>query len=234
MRFAPPRAIVTDIEGTTTSLAFVHDVLFPYARRHLRGYLTAHQNDEQAVALLAQVDADPQRAITTLETWIDEDRKATPLKTLQGMLWAQGYRTGELRGHVYADAARALHNWHEAGIALYVYSSGSVAAQRLIFGFSDHGDLTPLFGGYFDTATGPKIAAESYHTIARAIGLHGGELLFLSDNPHELAAATQAGWQVAQVLREGVVADARFARVQTFDEIVFEPGAGPAQRGSTT
>jgi enolase-phosphatase E1 len=228
IRLAPPRAIVTDIEGTTTSLAFVHDVLFPYARRHLRAFLGAHHDDEQVVTLLAQVDAEPQRAVATLEAWIDQDRKATPLKTLQGMLWAQGYQIGELRGHVYADAARALRRWHDAQIALYVYSSGSVAAQQLIFGYSDQGDLTPLFGGYFDTTTGPKIAAESYRKIAREIGLRGAELLFLSDNPQELAAATQAGWQAVQVLREGVVADTHFTQVNTFDEIVFEPNARPA------
>jgi enolase-phosphatase E1 len=234
MRLAPPRAIVTDIEGTTTSLAFVHDVLFPYARRRLRTFVAERHDDQEVIGLLAQVDGDQQCAIATLEAWIDQDRKATPLKTLQGMLWAQGYRTGELRGHVYADAAQALQIWHDAEIALYVYSSGSVAAQRLIFGYSEHGDLTPLFRGYFDTTTGPKIAAESYRKIAREIGLPGAELLFLSDNPRELTAATQAGWQAVQVVREGVIADAHFAQVNTFDEIVFAAGAQTAQGGSTT
>jgi enolase-phosphatase E1 len=158
---APPRAIVTDIEGTTTSLAFVHEVLFPYARRNLRSFAAQRSDDPQVKAQLAQVDPDPQRALDILERWIDEDRKATPLKALQGMLWAQGYRAGELRGHVYPDAARALRRWHETQIVLYVYSSGSVEAQRLIFGYSDQGDLTPLFAGYFDTTTGPKVETSS-------------------------------------------------------------------------
>lgn len=225
IRLAPPRAIVTDIEGTTTSLAFVHDVLFPYARRRLRSFVSERHDDAQVLALLAQVDRDPQRAVATLELWIEQDRKATPLKTLQGMLWAQGYFTGELRGHVYADAAQNLRRWHAAGIALFVYSSGSIAAQKLIFGNSDQGDLTPLFDGYFDTTTGPKTEAESYGKIARAIGLRCGELLFLSDNPHELRAAEQAGWQVAQVVRDGVTADARFPQADTFDDIEFVPHA---------
>ncbi|HTV74607.1 MAG TPA: acireductone synthase [Candidatus Acidoferrales bacterium] len=223
MHVAPPRAIVTDIEGTTTSLAFVHDVLFPYARRNLRHFIARHGDDPRVQAQLLQVDPDPQRAVQTLERWIDEDRKATPLKALQGMLWARGYAAGELRGHVYPDAARALRRWHDMHIPLYVYSSGSIEAQRLIFGYSDQGDLTPLFAGYFDTTTGLKVETTSYQIIANAIGCNPGEILFLSDNPHELHAAAQAGWHVTQVLRDGVVADARFEQAQTFDQIDFVP-----------
>jgi enolase-phosphatase E1 len=220
-RLAPVRAIVTDIEGTTTSLAFVHEVLFPYARRHLRAFVAERAEDPQVAQLLAQVDPDSQRALAQLEQWMDQDRKATPLKTLQGLLWAQGYATGELRGHVYPDAAHVLARLHAAGIALYVYSSGSIAAQRLIFGHSDHGDLTPLFADYFDTTTGPKTEPDSYRNIARAIAADGGEILFLSDNPRELSAAADAGWHVAQILREGVVPDARFPQAKTFEEIEF-------------
>ena len=149
-----PRAILTDIEGTTSSIAFVAETLFPYARERLPAFVAAHP--DEAAPILAEVAAmEPGDPVATLTRWIDEDRKATPLKTLQGMIWADGYRERAFTGHIYPDAAAALRRWHEAGIALYVFSSGSVAAQKLLFGHSDAGDLTPLFSGYFDTTTGP-------------------------------------------------------------------------------
>lgn len=195
------RAVLTDIEGTTSSIAFVTDTLFPYARDRLAGYVAGHP--EQVAPLLDAVCAEePGDPVETLLRWIDEDRKATPLKTLQGLIWAEGYADGTLKGHVYADAADALRRWHAAGLRLYVYSSGSVAAQKLIFGHSDQGDLTPLFSGYFDTVTGPKREPGSYRHIAGAIGLPPGEILFLSDNTREIDAARAAGLQVLHVDRE--------------------------------
>ena len=187
-----PRAILTDIEGTTSSIAFVAETLFPYARERLPAFVAAHP--DVAAPILAEVAAaEPGDPVATLIRWIDEDRKATPLKTLQGMIWADGYREGAFTGHIYADAVAALRRWHAAGIALYVFSSGSVAAQKLLFGHSDAGDLTPLFSGYFDTATGPKRAAASYRAIAAAIGIAPDDVLFLSDTPEEIAAARDAG-----------------------------------------
>lgn len=195
------RAILTDIEGTTSSIAFVTDTLFPYARDRLAGYVAAHPG--QVAPLLDAVCAEePGDPVETLLRWIEEDRKATPLKTLQGLIWAEGYADGTLKGHVYADAADALRRWHAAGLKLYVYSSGSVAAQKLIFGHSNAGDLTPLFSGYFDTVTGPKREPGSYRRIADAIGLPPGEILFLSDNAQEIDAARAAGMQVLHVDRE--------------------------------
>ena len=201
-----PRAILTDIEGTTSSIAFVAETLFPYAREKLPAFVAA-QPDE-AAPILAEVAAmEPGDPVATLTRWIDEDRKATPLKTLQGMIWADGYREGAFTGHIYPDAAAALQRWHAAGIALYVFSSGSVAAQKLLFGHSDAGDLTPLFSGYFDTTTGLKREAASYQTIADAIGLAADEILFLSDTPQEIAAAREAGLAALLIDRDGAAGD---------------------------
>lgn len=196
------RAILTDIEGTTSSIDFVAQVLFPYARERLADYCAAHA--EAVAPILAEVAAieagDP---VATLIRWIDEDRKATPLKDLQGLIWAQGYASGALKGHVYPDAVAGLRRWHARGLALYVFSSGSVAAQKLIFGHSVAGDLTPLFAGYFDTRTGPKRVAASYQAIAAAIGLPPAALLFLSDTPEEVSAARAAGLAALRIDRAG-------------------------------
>lgn len=199
------KAILTDIEGTTTSLSFVADVLFPYARERLPAYVAAHP--ETAPILAEVAAAEPGDPVATLTRWIDEDRKATPLKTLQGMIWADGYASGGFTGHVYADAVAGLRRWHAAGVALYVFSSGSVAAQKLLFGHSVAGDLTPLFSGYFDTTTGPKREAASYAKIADAIGVATGEVLFLSDTPEEVAAAHAAGMQALLIDRAGGAGD---------------------------
>ena len=201
-----PRAILTDIEGTTSSIAFVAETLFPYARARLPAFLAAHP--DAAAPILAEVAAaEPGDPVATLIRWIDEDRKAPPLKTLQGMIWADGYREGAFTGHVYADAAAALRRWNAAGIALYVFSSGSVAAQKLLFGHSDAGDLTPLFSGYFDTTTGPKREAASYAAIAGTIGFDPQDVLFLSDTPEEIAAARAAGMQALLIDRAGEAGD---------------------------
>ena len=201
-----PRAILTDIEGTTSSIAFVAETLFPYARERLPAYVAAHP-DETAPILAEVAATEPGDPVATLTRWIDEDRKATPLKTLQGMIWADGYREGAFTGHIYPDAAAALRRWHEAGIALYVFSSGSVPAQKLLFGHSDAGDLTPLFSGYFDTKTGPKREAASYQAIANAVGLAADEILFLSDTPQEIAAARDAGLSALLIDRDGGASD---------------------------
>lgn len=141
-------------------------------------------------------------AADALEKWIDEDRKVTPLKSLQGLIWRKGYEAGELKGHVYADAPEYLRAWHQRGLKLYVYSSGSVEAQKLIFGHTAHGDLTPLFSGYFDTRVGAKKESTSYKTILLDTGFAGPEMLFLSDVGDELDAARQAGMKTCQLVRD--------------------------------
>lgn len=194
------RAIVTDIEGTTSSISFVADVLFPYAAKHLSSYVDKHHSEPQIAAVLNDVrdemdkpNASLSDVIATLLQWIKEDKKITPLKTLQGFIWGEGYASGELTGHIYADAAANLRKWHEQGIRLYVYSSGSVAAQKLIFGHSEEGDLTYLFDGYFDTHVGGKREPSSYHAIAAQLQLPASEILFLSDIVFELDAAAAVG-----------------------------------------
>ncbi|AOU98921.1 2,3-diketo-5-methylthio-1-phosphopentane phosphatase [Acidihalobacter yilgarnensis] len=203
------RAILTDIEGTTSSLAFVKDTLFPYAAQAMPAFVRQHENDPEVAALLKAIakEADAQDTpsiIDTLLGWIQEDRKATPLKTLQGLIWADGYTRGQLRGHVYADAARQLRAWHTAGLQIYIYSSGSVQAQQLLFAHTAFGNLTNLFTGYFDTRIGGKRETASYRGIAAALTLPPGEILFLSDVCAELDAAREAGMKTHQLLREGV------------------------------
>lgn len=224
------RAIVTDIEGTTSSIDFVHQTLFPYAKQHLRRYLHAHADDADVVARIAATAALEGRALANLddaadvlERWIAEDRKATPLKDLQGLIWAEGYAAGELTGHVYADTPVFLRRWHAAGKSLYVYSSGSEGAQKLIFGHSDAGDLRPLFSGYFDTRIGMKREAQSYRTILERIRQPGEAVLFLSDIGEELDAAREAGMQTCQLLRD---ARARpfpaHAQAKDFSEVLVD------------
>ena len=193
------QAILTDIEGTTSSIRFVHDVLFPYARRALPGFVADYRNDEQVRLWLIQVGEeigtgpDDPRVVQTLIDWIDADRKHTALKALQGMIWAHGYGAGEFQAHVYDEVPDCLRAWKAAGLALYVYSSGSVPAQKLFFGFSEGGDLTPLISGWFDTEVGGKREADSYRTIVQRIGREPGDILFLSDVVEELDAAREAG-----------------------------------------
>lgn len=202
------RAVVTDIEGTTTPLAFVHEVLFPYARKRLAAFVTENESDPEVAAALRDAralggvpDVDLQGTIALLHSWMDEDRKAGPLKLLQGLIWRRGYEEGVLKGEVYGDAAARLRQWHERGLRLFVYSSGSEEAQRLIFGFSDKGDLASLFEGFFDTRIGAKVESASYRAIAEAAKLPAGEMLFLSDHAGEIAAAREAGMQVARIDR---------------------------------
>ena len=221
------QAIVTDIEGTTSSLSFVKDVLFPYARRHLADFIIAHHrqaptveaalNDARAIA---GATLDDQAVVAQLLRWIDEDRKVTPLKTLQGLIWEDGYRRGDFQGHIYDDAARALRRWHARGQRLYVYSSGSVLAQQLLFRHTAYGDLTGLFSGYFDTRIGGKREPSSYQAITEAIGIRPETIVFLSDIREELDAARAVGMATRWLVREGPV-DHRASHLQArnFDEL---------------
>ena len=191
--------ILTDIEGTTSSISFVRDVLFPYARRALPGFVREHGKDPEVRRWLDQVAIEnggvctDEMIVETLQGWIDEDRKHPALKALQGMLWDAGYASGEFTAHVYPDAVASLRRWHADGHPLYVYSSGSVPAQKLLFGHTGAGDLRPLFSGWFDTAVGGKRDAASYRAIADELSLEPSALLFLSDVVEELDAAREAG-----------------------------------------
>ncbi len=193
------KTILTDIEGTTSSISFVKDVLFPYARRALPGFVAAHGNDPEVRRWLDAVAAEngglcqDEMIVETLQGWIDQDRKHTALKALQGLVWKDGYVRGDYAAHMYPDAAEALRAWHAQGHGINVYSSGSVAAQKLFFGYSAAGDLTALVSNWYDTEVGGKREAGSYRRIVGSLGVPAAEVLFLSDVVEELDAAREAG-----------------------------------------
>lgn len=224
--------ILTDIEGTTSSISFVKDVLFPYARRALPGFVAAHHDDPDVrrwldvVATEHGTICDDAVIVETLQGWIDTDRKHTALKALQGMIWSAGYQDADFTAHIYPDAADALRRWHAAGETLAVYSSGSVPAQKLFFGHSDAGDLTGLVSNWFDTEVGGKREADSYARIADALDAAPAEILFLSDVVEELDAARDAGMRTVLVDRlddypqpRDVAAANGHTRVTAFDQI---------------
>ncbi|WP_230166622.1 acireductone synthase [Roseomonas sp. CECT 9278] len=195
--------MLTDIEGTTTAIAFVKDTLFPFAAAELDAFLDTHADDPAVAGVLADVRAtareqDPR---STLRIWMAEDAKVTPLKTLQGLIWRAGYADGRIKGQLWPDVAPCLRAWAQAGLRLAVYSSGSVAAQKLLFGHSDAGDLAPLFAAWFDTKVGGKRDAASYAAIAAALVLPPRDILFLSDVVEELDAAAASGLRTCQLVR---------------------------------
>ncbi len=203
MSALPPLAVLTDIEGTTTPIAFVRDVLFPFAAAELRGFLAARAAEPAVAAELAEVRrlAPGRPELETLQAWLAADAKVTPLKALQGMIWHDGYVSGALAGRIYPDVPPCLRRWSHAGLRLYVYSSGSVDAQKLIFGHSDAGDLAGLFSGFFDTRIGAKREPDSYGRLAIGLGLPPIGILFLSDVEAELDAAAAAGMRTCQIVR---------------------------------
>lgn len=233
--------ILTDIEGTTSSISFVKDVLFPYSRRALPWFVREHWNEPEVRRWLDMVadehaGSEPGEArgdavvIEILQRWIDEDRKHIALKALQGMVWSAGYRNADFTAHIYPDAATMLRQWHAAGIPLAVYSSGSVPAQKLFFGNTEVGDLTDLFDGWFDTEVGHKRDADSYREIARRLDRPAGHILFLSDVVEELDAAREAGMRTVLIDRREDYPQPRLgdaahghARVERFDAIDTEP-----------
>lgn len=199
--------ILTDIEGTTSSISFVKDVLFPYARNALPHFVSENHDDPDVRKWLDTVATESggictdEVIVETLQGWIDQDRKHTALKALQGMIWQDGYLSADFTAPIYPDAAKMLKQWHDEGHALAVYSSGSVPAQKLLFGHTDAGDLLPLFSAFFDTEVGHKRDAASYRTIAERLGRAPGEIVFLSDVVEELDAAREAGLRTVLIDR---------------------------------
>lgn len=213
MKLSNVRFILTDIEGTTSSVSFVYEKLFPYFRNNIQKLESLQhlpevkEAFEQTVQLAKETEvleiSGSAAIIETLQRWSVEDKKITPLKTLQGVLWEEGYQSGEIKGHVYPDVAVALEKWKAQGLQLGVFSSGSVAAQKLIFGYSVAGDLSPYFSAYFDTNTGGKRETATYSKIADELNIAPAEILFLSDIVEELEAAKESGFQTVQLVREG-------------------------------
>lgn len=220
--------VVLDIEGTTTPAAFVYDVLFPFAREHVAEYLAREQNSDrcrQAIALLREeqtADGHSGDLAAYVHWLMDRDRKSPALKMLQGLIWEAGYRSGALKGLVYPDVPPAFERWRAHDRKIYIYSSGSVLAQQLLFATTQAGDLTTVLSGYFDTAVGPKTSPESYRVIIGRIGVPPFKALFVSDVVAELDAALEVGFRTALCVRAvGSRAAANVhPLVHTFDDIV--------------
>jgi len=226
------KATLLDIEGTTTPIDFVLDVLFPFARARIGKYVETHFGGlRPEIEQLAEESAkdetytlpldptEPGSVSTYLEYLIDENRKSTPLKSIQGKIWQEGYESGELVSPVFNDVPLAFERWSASDIVIAIYSSGSVLAQQLLFRHTDHGDLTPYISNYFDTTTGGKRDPESYAKIAGELGFDPREIVFCSDVPAELDAAHAMGMATALVVRPGnaVVEDAgNYRMVTTF------------------
>jgi enolase-phosphatase E1 len=229
------RAIVLDIEGTTTPVTFVYEVLFPFARARVAEFLNRNWNsppcratvaalaDERAAhtGALASSPFTPGDVVTYVHWLMDRDRKSPGLKALQGLIWREGYQARELRGQVFDDVPRALERWRSEGLGVHIYSSGSVLAQQLLFQSTQAGDLTPLLDGYFDTAIGAKTSSDSYVAILARLGLSSAQALFVSDVVAELDAARGAGFRTALCVRNGARAPENAAHqiIHSFDEI---------------
>jgi enolase-phosphatase E1 len=203
------RGILLDIEGTTTPIAFIYDVLFPFARRHIPEYLKnadltqlKSEHDEE-IRLGHSAPAWSAGPAEYLYWLMDQDRKSTALKAIQGKIWLKGYESGELRGEVFPDVPLALELWQRKNIDVRIFSSGSVLAQRLLFSNTNAGDLTKFLSGYFDTTTGPKNEPYSYTRIANSFGIPASQILFISDVTRELDAARLAKMQTLLCVRPG-------------------------------
>ena len=235
-------SLVLDIEGTTTPSAFVYDVLFPFARTHLRPYLQEHLGTEPLQESIRRLrsewaeecargepvpewrDSDAEGTIASVAAWVEwlmeRDRKSPALKLLQGQIWEVGYRTGALQGEVFPDVPPALARWRGHGVDIAIYSSGSVLAQKLLFGTTKYGDLTRFISAFFDTAAGAKTSPDSYRHIADVMRCPIERLLFISDAAGELGAAASAGCQVVLCVRPGKRPEqAAGSVVHHFDEI---------------
>lgn len=226
------RGILLDIEGTTTPISFVHDVLFSYARTHVRDYLAKHSDDEDVRKDIHLLNEEyegedfPANDIDALTNYINElidlDRKSTGLKSLQGKIWHEGYSDGSLKAEVFPDVAPAFARWRVAGLTVSIFSSGSVLAQQLLFAHTEAGDLTPFISHYFDTGVGKKGEPDSYRHIAETIELQPKEILFLSDVVAELAAAREAGMLTALSIRPGNQPQnsaEQYRQIHSFDEL---------------
>jgi enolase-phosphatase E1 len=223
--------ILLDIEGTTSDIQFVHKVMFPYSRERLEPFVLSHQHEAavvEAIDLTKQTvkaeqgqDIDLEGAIATLIEWIDRDRKHPALKSIQGLIWKEGFETGAFNSHLYPDVKPKLEEWARSGLKLGIYSSGSIDTQKMFFSHTIEGDLTPLFSNYFDLTTGSKKEAISYEKIIDSLGLAPNKIAFFSDVPAELVAARQKGLRVVHVKREGTESWSDVPEVESFQEISF-------------
>lgn len=244
------KTVICDIEGTTSSISFVKDVLFPYALKNVEEYLKTHWKEDATktvvAALREQADEDKKAevegvvtipaedsedvipdVVKNVEWQMSLDRKTGALKTLQGLVWAKGYKDGSIKGHVYEDVKKALEQWSEGGRKVYIYSSGSVDAQKMLFEHSEQGDLVKYLSGYYDTKIGAKKEKDSYEAILKKVETTGEDALFLTDVVAEAKAAKEAGLNVVLLDRPGnaeLSEDDRkeFTVVSSFSDLPFE------------
>ena len=223
--------IMTDVEGTTTSISFVHEILFPFAKRRLADFCRENAHSDivkEALRLTKETvqeeehkEISDSEAIEKLLYWITNDRKHPALKSLQGYIWEEGYKSGEVKGHIYDDVPHALEKWKNAGLVLGVYSSGSVKAQHLIYEYSAKGNLRPYFSFHFDTKVGHKRETSSYENIVKELKTTPESILFLSDIKEELDAARAVGLKTIQLVRQNDVVLGDHQQVRNFTEITF-------------
>ena len=224
--------ILMDIEGTTTSISFVHDVLFPYTRKHLAEFINNNITDKcvieclndtkETVRLEESRDIDTTEAVKTLLHWINIDRKHPALKTLQGLVWKDGYSNSNFTAHIYDDVIPCIQKWHDSGKVLAIYSSGSVEAQKLLFKHTCFGDLTKYISHYFDLQTGRKQEPDSYRRITDRLSAESSDILFLSDSADELNAAISAGLRTTQLIRKGTHPCTNHRNAKDFTEVEID------------
>lgn len=223
--------ILMDIEGTTTSIHFVHQVLFPYSVEKMESFVKTHQEVAEVKAVTAdfqKILRDEQGKSGTLDEvialakqWISEDRKHATLKNLQGLMWKMGYESGDLKGHVYDDVPEALERWKKQGKKMGIYSSGSVLAQKLLFAYTAYGSLNPYLSANFDTEVGHKRSADSYRQISQRLSIEPKNIVFLSDVIEEIQAANDAGFKTVHIIRDGPLTPGKFIQAADFRDLNF-------------
>ncbi len=222
------KALLVDIEGTISPISFVKNVMFPYSERELEKFLKENKDKEEIKKIISDIKKEIGEELTldgiieVLKDWIHSDKKISPLKELQGYIWEAGFKNGELKAPIYEDAYQKLKEWKEKGFKIYIYSSGSVKAQKLFFSHSEFGNILNIFDGHFDTKIGNKKDKSSYFRIADQIGLKPDEILFLSDNSEEIVASIQAGMKAIKLSRPNdteFINDFPYPQVKSFKEI---------------
>ncbi|WP_456384568.1 acireductone synthase [Persephonella sp.] len=222
------KAFLIDIEGTVAPISFVKDVLFPYSKERMERFVRENRNKPEVQKVIEQVmeiegrQMSPEEVVETLKRWIDEDRKIAPLKDIQGYIWKEGFESGKIKAPLYEDAYRKMKEWKEKGYRLFIYSSGSVQAQKLFFSHTEKGNILDFFEGHFDTKIGGKKETQSYKKISESIGIPTEEIVFLSDNPDEIKAAAEAGMKVYRLVRPGdaeYIENFQYPQIKSFDEV---------------
>jgi len=224
------KVILLDIEGTIAPISFVKEVLFPYSKEKLDKFLKENKDKPEIKKIIEEIEKiegkklSLEEVIKILKQWIDEDKKITPLKDLQGYIWKDGFESGELKAPIYEDAMEKIKEWKNKGYKIYIYSSGSVNAQKLFFSHTNYGNILNLFDGHFDTKIGNKKEATSYLKISKEIGVNPKNIVFLSDDEKEIESANEAGLNVIKVSRKGdkpYIPNYPFKQIRSFKELDF-------------